>query len=142
MSRRNVTIPQAGAIAIKRLGQTVQVLLVRARQDPSHWIFPKGHVERGERPEDTALRELQEEAGATGDIISYAGTLSFPSADGTVAVDYFLIAVTDEREPGEGRERCWSSKQEALALLAFEDARRLLSRQWKRIENSCPPYPA
>src|SRR5690242_3522002 len=28
-----------------------------------HWSFPKGHAEKGEKPEETAIRELQEETG-------------------------------------------------------------------------------
>ena len=28
-----------------------------------HWGFPKGHIEKGETPEQTATREFQEETG-------------------------------------------------------------------------------
>lgn len=28
-----------------------------------HWDFPKGHIEKGESPEQAALRELKEETG-------------------------------------------------------------------------------
>lgn len=31
----------------------------------TYWVFPKGHVEEGESPEETARRELREETGVT-----------------------------------------------------------------------------
>ena len=33
------------------------------KQHQGHWGFPKGHIERGEKYIDTALRELKEETG-------------------------------------------------------------------------------
>lgn len=30
---------------------------------PSHWDFPKGHIEKGEREHETAKREIREETG-------------------------------------------------------------------------------
>lgn len=33
--------------------------------DAGHWDFPKGHLEKGESPEQAALRELKEETGIT-----------------------------------------------------------------------------
>lgn len=34
-----------------------------------HWDFPKGHVERGETEEETALREIREETGLQATIL-------------------------------------------------------------------------
>ena len=55
-------VQQAGAIAARVRGDDTEFLLVTARKQPDEWIFPKGHIERGETPEDAALRELEEEA--------------------------------------------------------------------------------
>jgi diadenosine hexaphosphate hydrolase (ATP-forming) len=57
----------AGAVVIIDL----RVLLLR-RRDRSEWVFPKGHLEHGERPEDAAVREVREETGLE---ISIAGPL-------------------------------------------------------------------
>jgi len=41
----------------RRRGDEMSILLVRAKKNPSIWIFPKGHIENGETPQETALRE-------------------------------------------------------------------------------------
>jgi 8-oxo-dGTP pyrophosphatase MutT (NUDIX family) len=43
--------------------ETPEFLLVTSRRRPKQWVYPKGHVEDGERPEETAVREVEEEAG-------------------------------------------------------------------------------
>jgi len=40
-------------------------LFLLLKYPAGHWDFVKGHVERGEAEEQTALRELQEETGIT-----------------------------------------------------------------------------
>jgi len=40
---QNTIIEQAGAIVFKNTEAGPLILLIRAKKDPSHWIFPKGH---------------------------------------------------------------------------------------------------
>jgi 8-oxo-dGTP pyrophosphatase MutT (NUDIX family) len=58
-------ICQAAALALRREGQGIHVLLVTSRQD-GRWILPKGWVEDGEIPAHCAAREAYEEAGVEG----------------------------------------------------------------------------
>jgi 8-oxo-dGTP pyrophosphatase MutT (NUDIX family) len=58
---------QAGAVVFKIVDGAPQIMLVRAKKTPEHWIFPKGHVEAGETAEIAAARELEEEAGIRGE---------------------------------------------------------------------------
>jgi len=44
-----------------------RVLLIRHRS--GSWVFPKGHVESGETALEAALREVEEEAGVTAQVI-------------------------------------------------------------------------
>jgi 8-oxo-dGTP pyrophosphatase MutT (NUDIX family) len=53
-----------GCIPVCKKGATLSVFLVR-HSHGKHWGFPKGHVEEGETPQETALRELGEETGIT-----------------------------------------------------------------------------
>ena len=70
-------IRQAGSIVFRLDSREPQVLLVTARRNPRNWIFPKGHIEKGETPEEAALRETREEAGVVGDLIAPAGILEY-----------------------------------------------------------------
>ena len=121
------TVKQAGAIAFRHDAGDLRVLIVTARQNPSHWIFPKGHIERGETAEDAALREAEEEAGVNGTIVRSAGSVSFAAGPDTIAVEYFLVEATNAGGAREGRRLAWCTVQDALSQLTFEDARRLLA---------------
>lgn len=48
-----------GAVILHRSGSGMKVLLIKNRS--GNWSFPKGHVERGENEQQTALREVKEE---------------------------------------------------------------------------------
>lgn len=53
-----------GCIPVCKKSSGPIALLVR-HSHGKHWGFPKGHVEEGETPQETALRELEEETGIT-----------------------------------------------------------------------------
>jgi ADP-ribose pyrophosphatase YjhB (NUDIX family) len=48
-------------------------LLFGRRKDNGKWTLPGGKSEEGESPEETATRELREEAGLTAEIMGYLG---------------------------------------------------------------------
>lgn len=54
----------AGGIIYRRRQDRVEFFLIK---DPfGRWTFPKGHQEEGETLEQTAVREIEEEAGLSG----------------------------------------------------------------------------
>jgi ADP-ribose pyrophosphatase YjhB (NUDIX family) len=120
-------IEQAGGIAVRRDAAGLSVLLVRAKKDPTVWIFPKGHIEPGETAEAAALRETREEGGVEGELIGEIGEpLEFTSGRELVRVRYFLIRAVAESASTDGREKRWLPFDEARRTLAFENAQRLL----------------
>lgn len=46
-----------------------EVMALMVLRHGGYWEFPKGKPEEGEREEDTALRELKEETGLTGELV-------------------------------------------------------------------------
>jgi 8-oxo-dGTP pyrophosphatase MutT (NUDIX family) len=121
-------IEQAGGIVVRHGDTGLSVLLVRAKKDPSLWIFPKGHIEPGETPEAAAVRETQEEAGVTGELVGAVGEpLEFLSGRELVRVRYYLIRAVSESASPEGREKRWFDLDAARQVLAFENARKLLA---------------
>lgn len=121
------SIRQAGALAIRTEKGVTKIALVRARKDPAHWIFPKGHIEPGESAAAAAARELLEEAGIEGTVIRRAGECSHRREGITYRVDYYLLRYRATRHAGEsGREMRWCTIHGALELLTFANTRRIL----------------
>lgn len=129
------TVQQGGAIVFRTDGGSVRILLVRAKQDPSQWIFPKGHLEPGESHAAAALREAFEEAGVTGIVIGLVGpAATFQSGDEQVTVEYYLLQMVREAASPDGRDKKWVTPAEALGDLAFESARDLLRTALPELE--------
>ena len=130
-------IRQAGSIVVRLDAREPQVLLVTARRNPRNWIFPKGHIEKGESPEQAALRETREEAGVSASLIGPAGILEYGFLGANARVEYFLVLFTREAGPPEdGRQRIWCGLDEALDRLSYKNTRKLLRKAWKQLSAS------
>jgi len=69
--------PAPVVAALVEHGETV--LLVRNKGWPDKWYgLVSGFLEKGESPEDGVLREVREELGLRGDIVSFIGAYAFP----------------------------------------------------------------
>ena len=129
-------VVQGGAIVFRPDRAGIQILLVTARRDSTHWIFPKGHVEPGESLETTALREAHEEVGVTGRIVGRVGSASFSRGLDTYEVHYFAVATHDHGHENEGRSLAWLPFEQALQRLSFDNARTMLQRAWPMIQSA------
>jgi len=126
MAETECVIQQAGAIVV-RPGTPPKVLLVRAKKNPGHWIFPKGHIEPDETAENASVRELLEETGVRGKSLRYAGQSKYRLDDKTYNVVYYLCRYVSTESKGEsGRTPCWCTMDEALTLLTFPASREVL----------------
>lgn len=65
MSDKNTqkNVVSCGAVVYREHDGVAQILLVRPCSDRDVWGIPKGHVDKGETLEQTALRETLEETG-------------------------------------------------------------------------------
>lgn len=92
-------------------------------------MFPKGHIEDGESPEETAVREVREEAGVEARPIRDVGMVTFTSPRGeAVRARYFLMEYVAAVPALEDREIRWCSTAEALELVPFETTHALIRR--------------
>ncbi|MEK7215460.1 MAG: NUDIX hydrolase [Chloroflexota bacterium] len=66
----------AGGVVYRMGTDQVEVLLC-GRRVPVLWCLPKGTPDRGERVEDTALREVREETGVTASIVGKLGSIRY-----------------------------------------------------------------
>lgn len=125
---------QAGAITFQIQDDKIKILLIRSKKDPSRWIFPKGHIERSETEQQASLRELLEEAGVEGEIITRAGELDFKQNEKHCNVAYYLCRFLRKSGNGEnGREPSWFDFDEAVERLYFPNSRQLLLSSLEKI---------
>ncbi|PZR57490.1 MAG: NUDIX hydrolase [Candidatus Meridianibacter frigidus] len=66
----------AGGLVLRRRESTYDALLI-GRCTPRIWSLPKGHVEAKESKEQAALREVREETGCWGEIITKLSDISY-----------------------------------------------------------------
>ncbi len=107
-------------------GDVPEFLIVTARDNPEHWLFPKGHIDGGEDPEDAAIRELHEEAGVEGELVGRIGTATYEHGEDEIEVTYFLIRAVAQGDHAEGRTCEWLRYAEARDRLSFENIRVVL----------------
>jgi 8-oxo-dGTP diphosphatase len=104
-----------------------KVLLVKRGIEPGFgkWVFPGGHVDRGETLEEAALRETLEECGAVAAIDGLVGVYSYPGRPVIVAV-YRATLRPESPEPfpaDETLEVGWFTAEEIDGLeLAFRSS--------------------
>jgi 8-oxo-dGTP pyrophosphatase MutT (NUDIX family) len=125
----NRGVTHAGGIVYRPKGSDFQILLVTAKRNPGAWIFPKGHIERGETPEQAALREVEEEAGVVGALVGPVGRpITFDTAAEQVRVQYFLVRMKAESPRTDGRRKRWVPFDDAEAMLTYDNMRGLVRK--------------
>ena len=72
------------------------------------------------------MRELGEEAGVEGEIVSAVGSTEFVAAGGPVHVIFFLTRFLRSVPAAEDRAVSWSAYADARARLPFHNTRALL----------------
>jgi len=119
----------AGAVVIA----DGRVLILR-RSDREEWVFPKGHLEPGERPEDAAVREVREETGLEVTLSAPLGSTEYRFRQGSrthhKVVDWFLAAASSGEIELEPFFSAWRLEEEAEAsrLLTHPEDRETLAR--------------
>lgn len=98
------------------------------------WVLPKGTVEPGEEYKETAIREVQEEAGVKASIVKYVGTsqYSFSIPEDTVEKEvhwYLMMAGSYYSKPQREEyfvDSGYYKYHEAYHLLKFSNERQIL----------------
>jgi 8-oxo-dGTP pyrophosphatase MutT (NUDIX family) len=117
----------AGGVVVRPVDGAREYLLVESRASPGEWVLPKGHIDPGETAEMTAVREVQEEAGVRAVVVALAGESTYTVNGRPVHVIFFLMQYQGEAGGHEDRPRAWRRYEDALHVLRFDDARRVLT---------------
>ena len=127
---------QAAVIPFRRNGHEVSLCLITAAASRS-WGIPKGTIERGMSPEDTALQEAWEEAGLRGRIVGDSlGSYEYEKAGVLLTVAVYLMEVEVEAEQWDEQElrgRRWVLARDAARLLETHPAWPLVGEARKRL---------
>lgn len=137
MAIRSVEETSAGGLVIDRSSSTLRAVLIgrRDRKGVIVWSLPKGHVELGETPEQTAVREVLEETGIASVVLAPLGVIDFwfMSKERRVhkTVHHFLLEARGGElsdADSEVDEVAWVPIEELDARLGHEDERELLPK--------------
>ncbi|GAB3557420.1 hypothetical protein GCM10027444_38010 [Actinopolyspora lacussalsi] len=123
----------AGGLVVDGSWENAAVIGRSDRRGRLLWSLPKGHIETGETPEETAAREVSEETGIIGRVIRPIGTIDywFVADNRRVhkTVHHFLLVAMGgdlSDEDVEVTEVAWMPLGELDKALAYADERRLV----------------
>jgi 8-oxo-dGTP diphosphatase len=116
----------AGGVVVRRDGPALRYLVVTAKTESRAWVLPKGRIEDGESPRETARREVLEEAGVDATVKALLDTLDFIGRKGPVRAQYFLMEFVSDGAPCEDREQKWLELADALDALPYPNAQELI----------------
>ncbi len=130
----------AGGVLVRRLrGRWVFAAIRPAGKQPGIWALPKGLIGRGEKPEETALREVAEETGAESRLVGKLGDVRYVYTWGGErifkVVSFYLLRYSRGRlgdlPPATAHEVAevrWLPLDEGSKLLAYKGEREMAER--------------
>lgn len=134
--------PTSGGIVFRhpKGGGDIEILLIQDAKD--RWTIPKGHIEEGETAQQTARREIGEEAGLHDvEIFGWLGKIHFRyrRIDKLVLItqQVYLMRVNTDGEEIQKEDWMngikWFSFNEALDLIEYEDIAKLMLKARQKI---------
>jgi len=135
--------PTAGGIVFRRSAGNPSVVEILLIQDSKgRWTIPKGHIEEGEKPRQTAEREIGEETGLKQmQVMDWLGKINFRYRRGNSLVlmttEIFLVAAqgdTNGIKPEKWmKSLAWLPANDALEKIEYEDIGKLILIALKKI---------
>ena len=129
----------AGGLVVDGLDRETQMAAVIGTPDRRgriRWSLPKGHIEVGERAEDTAVREIAEETGIRADVLAALGGIEYWFRAEThmvhTTVQHYLLSFRDGEltaaNDHEVTHVAWVPLDELPSRLAHADECRLAKK--------------
>ena len=123
----------AGGLLLRRRDSTYDALLIGRGAPPRVWTLPKGHVEHRETTEHAALREVHEETGCWGEIVTRLSEIAYwfyvGKAKHRKSVTFFLMRylsgdpANHDHEVDDAR---WFDVTQARKVLKYVNEKRLI----------------
>lgn len=135
----------SGGIIFRRNKKTNQLEILLIQDAKNRWTIPKGHVEEGEEPKDTAKREIQEETGLQEmKVMNWLGKVNFRYRRGHTLVlmtmHIYLVQGQGDTDNLSGEDWLsdikWLPAQDAMDKIAYEDIGKLILLGMKKIREA------
>ncbi len=129
----------AGGVLYRRSDNALEIAVTRHKDMHGNdvWTLPKGLVETHESPEETALREVEEETGLKGRIVGKVAESTYWFAVPEEGVRYkktvhfylmeYVSGDTADHD-WEVEEVQWLDPERAMELLSYRGEREILSK--------------
>ncbi|MCX7991088.1 MAG: NUDIX hydrolase [Proteobacteria bacterium] len=133
----------AGGIVVKKDGGNYKILLCLQEKLSGQKVYclPKGHIEKGETPENTALREVYEETGITAtnprflDKIDYFFMHNQEKVKKTVYFYLMDYKSGDFQPNNETISIGWFDKNEAISLNPYSTEKKIIELAFQSLQN-------
>ncbi len=135
MARKGRQISAGGVLY--RMGDAGPEVALISLKEGRVWALPKGLVDKGEKPEEAALREVREETGMEGGVVAPLGYIKYfylSHEDDTryfKLVHFFLmryLAGSPEDHDWEVEAVEWFPLADALKLASYKTEREILTK--------------
>jgi len=135
----------AGGVLVRVVRGRPMLAAIRPQGKPAGlWALPKGNLDEGESPVDTAVREVWEETGVHGRLVEKLGDVKYVytwAGERVFKVVSFYLLLAGRGRIGEIEERMrvevaearWLPLDEAPALLAYKGEREMAARARDRV---------
>lgn len=136
----------AGGVLLRRIRGRAHLAAIRPQGKPEGtWVLPKGNIDPGESPAETAVREVLEETGVRGRIVEKLGDVKYTyTRRGGVRVfkivSFYLLTAgrgrigeIDESMRVEVADARWVPLADAPRLLAYGGEREMAAKARDRV---------
>jgi len=128
---------QAGVLPFRYRQGELEFCLITS-SGKRHWSFPKGAIDPGETPAQTALKEAAEEAGLRGEICGKPlGIYQYSKMGRSLKVVVLLMKVRKAAstwEEADQRDRQWVASRKAARLVYRPRLRKMVREAIKRLD--------
>ena len=129
---------QASALPYRIRGGQLEFCLITST-GRRRWSFPKGIIDPGETPAETALKEAAEEAGLRGEICGKPlGKYQYSKWGRSLTVVVMLMKVrraASQWDEADQRQRQWVAPREAVEIVDRPRLRRFVREAIKRLDH-------